>query len=60
LLAGLAEEEAAQTARERFPGTAIYSITPKDTPLAQALKSAPDFLKQKVTEVLQTLYAHDG
>ena len=60
LLAGVAEKEAAQTARERFPGTAIYSITPKDTPLAQALKSAPDFLKQKVTEVLQTLYAHDG
>jgi len=60
LLAGLAEEEAAQTVRERFPGTAIYSITPEGTPLAQALKSAPDFLKQKVTEVLQTLYAHDG
>ena len=60
LLAGLAEEEAAQTARERFPGTAIYSITPEGTPLGQALKSAPDFLKQKVTEVLQTLYAHDG
>ena len=60
LLAGLAEEEAAQTVRERFPGTAIYSITPESTPLVQALKSAPDFLKQKVTEVLQTLYAHDG
>ena len=60
LLAGLAEEEAARTARERFPGTAIYSITPEGTPLGQALKSAPDFLKQKVTEVLQTLYAHDG
>ncbi|MBL6918942.1 MAG: glycerate kinase [Puniceicoccaceae bacterium] len=60
LLAGLAEEGAAQTVRERFPGTAIYSITPEGTPLAQALKSAPDFLKQKVTEVLQTLYAHDG
>ena len=60
LLAGLADEEAAQTVRERFPGTAIYSITPEDTPLAQALKSAPDFLKQKVTEVLKTLYAHDS
>ena len=60
LLAGLAEEEAAQTVRERFPGTAVYSITPEGTPLAHALKSAPDFLKQKVTEVLQTLYTHDG
>jgi glycerate kinase len=60
LLAGLAEEEAAQTVRERFPGTAVYSITPVGTPLAHALKSAPDFLKQKVTEVLQTLYTHDG
>ena len=60
LLAGLAEEEAAQTVRECFPGTAVYSITPEGTPLAHALKSAPDFLKQKVTEVLQTLYAHDG
>ena len=60
LLAGLAEEETAQKVRERFPGTTIYSITPEGMPLAQALKSAPDFLKQKVTEVLQTLYTHDG
>ena len=60
LLAGLAEEEAAQTVRDRFPGTAVYSITPEGTPLIQALKSAPDFLKQKVTEVLQTLHTHDG
>jgi glycerate kinase len=60
LLAGLAEEEAAQKVRERFPGIAIYSITPEGMPLAQSLKSAPDFLKQKVTEVLQTLFAHDG
>lgn len=60
LLAGLAEEEAAQIARERFPGTAVYSITPEGTPLPQALKFAPEFLTQKVTEVLQTLYTHDG
>lgn len=60
LLAGLAEEEAAKTVRDRFPGTAVYSITPEGTPLAQALKLAPDFLKQKVSEVLQTLYTHDG
>ena len=60
LLAGLAEEEAAQTVRECFPGTAVYSITPEGTPLAHALKSAPDFLRKKVTEVLYTLYAHDG
>ena len=60
LLAGLAEDEAAQTVRDRFPGTAVYSITPERTPLAEALKLAPDFLKQKVTEVLQTLYTHDG
>ena len=60
LLAGLAEEDAAQTVRDRFPGTAVYSITPEGTPLAQALKLAPDFLKQKVSEVLQTLYTHDG
>ena len=60
LLAGLAEDEAAQTVRDRFPGTAVYSITPEGTPLAEALKLAPDFLKQKVTEVLQTLYTHDG
>ena len=60
LLAGLAEEEAAQTVRNRFPGTAVYSITPEGTPLAQALKLAPDFLKQKVNEVLQTLHTHDG
>ena len=60
LLAGLAEEEAAQTVRDRFPGTAVYSITPEGTPLAQALKLAPNFLKQKVSEVLQTLYTHDG
>ena len=60
LLAGHAEEEAAQTVRECFPGTAVYSITPEGTPLPHALKSAPDFLKQKVTEVLQTLYTHDA
>jgi len=60
LLAGLAEEEAAQSVRERFPGTAVYSITPEGTPLPQALKSAPEFLTQKVTEVLETLYTHDG
>ena len=60
LLAGLAEEDAAQTVRDRFPGTAVYSITPEGTPLIEALKLAPDFLKQKVTEVLQTLHTHDG
>ena len=60
LLAGLVEEDAAQTVRDRFPGTAVYSITPEGTPLAQALKLAPDFLKQKVSEVLQTLHTHDG
>jgi glycerate kinase len=60
LLAGLAEKDAAQIVRERFPGTAVYSITPEGTPLPEALKSAPDFLQQKVTEVLQTLYTHDG
>ena len=60
LLAGLAEEEAAKTVRDRFPGTAVYSITPEGTPLTQALKLAPDFLKQKVSEVLQTLYKHDS
>ncbi len=55
LLAGHAEEDAAQAVRERFPGTAVYSITPQDTPLPQALKAAPEFLRQKVAEVLQTL-----
>jgi glycerate kinase len=57
LLAGLAQEDAAQTVRDRFPGTAVYSITPEGTPLPEALKSAPDLLKLKVTEVLQTLYS---
>ncbi len=60
LLAGLAEEDAAQIVRERFPGTAVYSITPEGTPLPQALKSAPEFLKQKVYEVLQTNDSHDA
>lgn len=60
LLSGLAEPEAAQTVRERFPGTAVYSITPDNTPLAKALQYAPEFLRKKVTEVLQTLYTHDG
>lgn len=60
LLAGLAEEAAAQTVRERFPGTAVYSITPDNTPLPKALQYAPEFLRKKVTEVLQTLYTHDG
>lgn len=60
LLAGLAEEGAAQSVRERFPGTAVYSITPDNTPLEKALQYAPEFLHKKVTEVLQTLYTHDG
>jgi glycerate kinase len=60
LLAGLAEDKAAQTVRERFSGTAVYSITPESTPLSLALKGAPDFLQQKVSEVLQALYSHDG
>ena len=60
VLAGLTEEGAAQTVRDRFPGTAVYSITPEGTPLAQALKLAPDFLKKKVIEVLKTLYTNDG
>ncbi|MEE2988884.1 MAG: glycerate kinase [Verrucomicrobiota bacterium] len=60
LLAGLADEGATQTVYDRFPGTAVYSITPEGTPLAKALKLAPDFLKQKVSEVLHTLYTHDG
>lgn len=60
LLAGRAEADAAQAARERFPGTAVYSITPEGTPLPEALKSAPRFLEQKVYEVLQALYSHDA
>jgi glycerate kinase len=60
LLAGLAEEAAAQSVRERFPGTAVYSITPDNTPLPKALQYAPEFLRQKVTDVLRTLYTHDG
>lgn len=60
LLAGLAEEEAAEIARERFPGTAVYSITPEGTPLPRALQFAPEFLTQKVTEVLSTRKTHDG
>lgn len=59
LLAGLAEGDAAQTVCGRFPGTAVYSITPEGTPLSQALQSAPEFLKQKVAEVLQTRHTHD-
>jgi glycerate kinase len=53
LLAGLAEDDAAQIVRERFQGTSVYSITPLGVPLTQALKEAPRFLTQKVTEVLQ-------
>ncbi|MDQ8194709.1 glycerate kinase [Coraliomargarita sp. SDUM461004] len=60
LLAGLAEDDAAQSVRERFPGTAVYSITPAGTPLPEALKGAAQFLTQKVTEVLQTQYRNDG
>lgn len=60
LLAGLAEDDAAQTVRERFPGTAVYSITPEGTSLPQALQSAPGFLQRKVSEVLQTRHTHDG
>jgi glycerate kinase len=60
LLSGLAMEDAAKIVRERFPGTAVYSITPEGTPLPQALQSAPEFLMQKVTEVLKTRAKHDG
>lgn len=60
LLAGLAEEDAAETVRERFPGTAVYSITPEGTPLHEALQKAPDFLSQKVADVLHTRHTHDG
>lgn len=60
LLAGLAEADAAKSVRERFPGTAVYSITPDGTPLMDALKGAPEFLNKKVSDVLRTLYTHDG
>lgn len=59
LFAGYAEETAAQTVRDRFPGTAAYSISPEGIPLAQALKGAPEFLTQKVAEVLQSRTTHD-
>lgn len=60
LLAGKAEEDTAELVRERFPGTAVYSITPEGTPLKEAFQSAPEFLNRKVCEVLSTLYTHDG
>ncbi len=60
LLAGKAEDEAAETIRERFPGTAVYSITPAGTPIEEALRNAPEYLNRKVSEVLSTLYTHDG
>ncbi|WPJ96946.1 glycerate kinase [Coraliomargarita algicola] len=59
LFAGCAEDTAAQTVRERFPGTAVYSITPDHIPLAQALKAAPQLLMQKVSEVLQSRNVYD-
>ena len=60
VFAGLAEDDAAVIVGERFPGTAVYSITPEGTPLAEALESAADFLKTKVNKVLQTQAANDG
>lgn len=60
LLAGVAEDDAAKLVRERFPGTAVYSITPEGIPLSQALQSGPVFLNKKVHDVLKTLYTHDG
>jgi glycerate kinase len=59
LLAGRAEPEAAQSVRERFPGTAVYSITPDGTELPVALQRAPEFLGTKVLDVLRNLRAHD-
>jgi glycerate kinase len=59
LLAGLAEEATAEIVRGRFPGTAVYSITPKGLPLPEALESAAEFLMKKVTEVLRTRTTHD-
>lgn len=59
LLAGLAEEDAAKTVSQRFPGTSAYSITPAGTPLPLALKNAPEFLTKKVTEVLQARFSND-
>jgi glycerate kinase len=60
LLAGKADEDAAELVRKRFPGTAVYSITPEGTPLQEAFQNAPEFLNRKVREVLSTLYTHDG
>lgn len=59
LLAGRAEEATAEIVRGRFPGTAVYSITPKGLPLPVALESAAEFLMKKVTEVLRTRTTHD-
>jgi glycerate kinase len=59
LLAGYAEPKAAQALRERFPGTAVYSITPEGTALKEALGRAPEFLSAKLVEVLRHRQTHD-
>lgn len=52
LLAGHVEEAATELVEKKFPGTKIFSITPKGTSLPNALKLAPKFMTQKVADVL--------
>jgi glycerate kinase len=60
VFAGAVDRETVQTVREQFSNCAVYTITPEDCPLAQALAEAPRNLDIKVAEAIHHSTTHDG
>ncbi len=60
VFAGAIDELAANLVTERFPKSAVYSITPKNCPLPQALKEGARNLEVKVSEVMFNTLTHDS
>ncbi|PXA03315.1 glycerate kinase [Coraliomargarita sinensis] len=55
LLAGCVEASAVATARERFPETGFYGISPKEMELEEALLKGPEHLEFSVETILSQL-----
>ncbi|ADE54752.1 glycerate kinase [Coraliomargarita akajimensis] len=53
VLAGKAEEDAAEIIRERYADSAVYSISPKGAPLAEALAQGPENLQTATFSALR-------
>ncbi|MGJ8639873.1 MAG: glycerate kinase family protein [Opitutaceae bacterium] len=60
VFAGAVDEAAVDAVAERFHKSAVYTITPENCPLPEALANGARNLEIKVSEVIHSALLHDG